>query len=175
MGVDERADVLIASGELSPFIIVMPRDRVWSPPEVDMFGQALIQELIPWIDRNYRTIPDRAYRAIGGLSRGASWAVHLGILYWDLFSAVGAHSLPVFPGDTNNIRKWLAAIPTDSVPRFFIDIAELDRWSVTATWFEDILTEMDVPHIWHLYTGSHSETYWGSHLDEYLRWYAQDW
>jgi len=175
MGADEVADALIAGEQISPLIIVMPRDRVWSSPEVDKFGEAVVHDLIPWMDQAYRTVPERAHRAIGGLSRGASWAVHLGILNWDTFSAVGAHSLPVFPSDTNNIRKWLQAIPEESVPRFFIDIAELDRWSVTATWFENILTEMDIPHVWHLYTGYHNEEYWQSHMEEYLRWYTQDW
>ena len=175
MGVDETADLLIADGEIPPFIIVMPRDRVWSSPEVDLFGEAVVQDLLPWIDKNYRTVTGRNYRAIGGLSRGASWAVHLGILNWESFSAVGAHSLPVFPSDTNNIRKWLDAIPPESVPRFFIDIAELDRWSVTAAWFEKILTEKDIPHVWHLYTGYHNEEYWQTHMDQYLRWYAQTW
>ena len=175
MGVDEMADTLIAAEQLPPFIIVMPRDRVWSSPDEDKFGEALVHDLVPWIDETYRSIPERAYRSIGGLSRGASWAVHLGILNWETFSAVGAHSLPVFPSDTNNIRKWLNAIPRESIPRFFIDIAELDRWSVTATWFENILTEMDITHVWHLYTGYHNEDYWQSHLEEYLHWYAQEW
>ena len=175
MGVDEIANALIATRAISPFIIVMPRDRVWSSPEEDLFGEAVMNDLLPWIDETYRTIPKRTQRAIGGLSRGASWAVHLGILNWESFSIVGAHSLPVFPGDTNNIRKWLNAIPRESIPRFFIDIAELDRWSVTATWFENILTEMDIPHVWHLYTGYHNENYWQTHMEEYLRWYARDW
>ena len=175
MNADEMADTLIAADQVPPFIIVMPRDRVWSSPEEDMFGEAIMHDLLPWIDETYRTIPERTHRAIGGLSRGASWAVHLGILNWESFSAVGAHSLPVFPSDTNNIRKWLNAIPRESIPRFFIDIAELDRWSVTATWFENILTEMDIPHVWHLYTGYHNEDYWQTHMEEYLRWYAQEW
>lgn len=175
MGADETADTLIALGEMAPLILVMPRDRVWSPPKEDMFGQAVVDELVPWVDDNYRTLPNRTFRAIGGLSRGASWAVHLGILHWEVFSAVGAHSLPVFPGDTNNIRDWLNAIPGESMPRFFIDIAELDRWAVTASWFESVLTELDIPHVWHLYTGFHNEDYWQSHIEEYLRWYAEEW
>ena len=175
MGVDEMADTLIAAEQVPPFIIVMPRDRVWSSPEEDMFGEAIVHDLLPLIDETYRTIPARTYRSIGGLSRGASWAVHVGIMNWETFSAVGAHSLPVFPSDTNKIRKWLNAIPRDFVPRFFIDIAELDRWSVTAIWFENILTEMDITHVYHLYTGYHNEDYWQSHMEEYLRWYAQEW
>ncbi|MFQ5616885.1 MAG: hypothetical protein ACE5GO_10575, partial [Anaerolineales bacterium] len=41
LGVDETADALIAAGEVSPFLILMPRDRVWSEPTEDPFGKAL--------------------------------------------------------------------------------------------------------------------------------------
>ncbi|HJW90842.1 MAG TPA: alpha/beta hydrolase-fold protein, partial [Anaerolineales bacterium] len=107
LGADETADALIAAGEAPPFLIVMPRDRVWSQPTEDAFGQAVIEELLPWIDAHYRTMPAREYRAVGGLSRGASWAIHLGLSAWESFGAIGAHSLPVFWTDLPNIRKWL--------------------------------------------------------------------
>ncbi len=107
LGIDETADVLIASGEISPVIIVLPRDRSWAQPTEDAFGAVLAEQLIPYIDKHYRTVPKRSNRAVGGLSRGAGWAIHLGLSYWELFGAIGAHSLPVFWTDTNYIRGWL--------------------------------------------------------------------
>ena len=80
LGVPEIADRLIAAGEVAPFIVVMPRDRVWREPAEDHFGMAVEQSLIPWVDEHYRTIPDRAHRAVGGLSRGErgrfTWGFH---------------------------------------------------------------------------------------------------
>ncbi len=68
----------------------MPRDRRWSQPDEDKFGQAVAEVLIPWIDAHYRTIPDRAFRAIGGrIPGGAGWAVHLALSRWELFGGVG--------------------------------------------------------------------------------------
>lgn len=177
LGADEAADALVQAGEINPFIIVMPRDRSWAQPEDDPFGQVLIESLIPTIDANYRTLPERKYRAVGGLSRGAGWAVHLGLSRWDLFGAIGGHSLPVFWSDTGRVRGWLAAIPPESMPRIYLDIGEKDRQSImqSALWFEGVLTEAGIPHEWYLFTGYHEEAYWEAHVEDYLRWYAAKW
>jgi enterochelin esterase-like enzyme len=177
LGADETADALIASGEVSPFLIVMPRDRVWSQPTEDPFGQAVAEALVPWIDENYRTRPERASRAVGGLSRGAGWAIHLGLSRWELFGAIGAHSLPVFWTDLPHLRDWLDAIPPTERPRIYMDLGDKDRPQISrsARWFEELLTEKGIPHEWHLYSGYHEEAYWEAHVEEYLRWYARDW
>ena len=177
LGVTGTADRLISSGQLPPFIILMPRDRTWGQPSQDPFGKALVSELLPWVDEHYSTIADRQHRAIGGLSRGAAWAIHLGLSEWQTFGAVGAHSLPVFYDDTRQIPKWLGAIPSKQWPRFFLDIGERDRPEImsSAVWFEELLTDLYVPHEWYLYPGYHEEAYWGAHVEQYLRWYASTW
>ncbi len=177
LGADEMADALVAAGEVSPFIIVMPRDRSWDQPADDPFGQVLVEALVPLIDEQYRTLPERSARAIGGLSRGAGWAVHLGLSRWELFGAIGGHSLPVFWSDTGKVRGWLAAIPTGSLPRIYLDIGEKDRQSImqSALWFEGLLNDAGIPHEWHLYPGYHEEAYWEAHVEDYLRWYAAGW
>ena len=177
LGVDEIADELIATGEVPPFIVIMPRDRVWSQPSEDKFGQAVMEALLPLIDTNYRTLAERRYRAVGGLSRGAGWAVHLGLSHWESFGAIGAHSLPVFYSDLPFIKKWLDSIPPDSLPRIYLDLGDKDRFQITrsAEWFEALLTQKNIPHEWHLYPGYHEEAYWQAHLEEYLRWYGEGW
>jgi enterochelin esterase-like enzyme len=177
LGVDETANRLIAAGEIPPMIIVMPRDRNWSQPADDMFGKVLVEELIPWVDQNFRTLPEREARAIGGLSRGAAWAVHLGLSRWDLFGALAGHSLPVFWSDTAKIRGWLAEIPAGKLPRIYLDIGDRDRPQILASarWFENLLSEERIPHEWYLFTGYHEEAYWQRNLPRYLRWYTQNW
>jgi enterochelin esterase-like enzyme len=177
LGVPEIADRLIASGEASPFIVVMPRDRIWTEPTVDNFGLAVEQSLIPWIDEHYKTIPDRAHRAIGGLSRGAAWAVHIGLSNWDKFGAVGVHSGFVFHSDVQPIYQWLNSIPEGMAPRVYMDIGNADRPDITtgAKWLEDLLTRYSVSHEWHMFVGEHEEDYWQAHVEDYLRWYTMDW
>jgi enterochelin esterase-like enzyme len=178
LGAAETSDALIATDEIAPLIIIMPRDRVWTQPNEDMFGKVLVEALLPWIDENYRTKPVREFRAIGGLSRGGGWAVHLGLSQWELFGAIGGHSLAVFDSDAPYwINVWLDSIPAESMPRFYLDIGERDREIImrSAEWFTNLLDQKNIPHEWHLYTGYHDEDYWRSHIEEYLRWYTSEW
>jgi len=177
LGVPETADRLIAADDVAPFIVVMPRDRVWREPTEDNFGLAVEQSLIPWVDDHYRTIPDRAHRAIGGLSRGGAWAIHLGLSHPELFSAVGAHSGFVFYTDVQPLYLWLHNIPIGLAPRIYMDVANEDRPEIaeSATFLEDLLTQYDIPHEWHMFVGEHEEAYWQVHVEDYLRWYTQDW
>lgn len=175
LGADDRAWELIANGEIPPFILVLPRDRSWAQPDEDMFGRVLVEELIPAIDSRFRTLEGPEWRAIGGLSRGAAWSVHLGLNYPNLFGAIGAHSLPVFWYDTSRLRGWLDAIPAESMPRIFMDTGEKDYLIRSTLWFEELLTEKNIPHEWYLYPGYHEEAYWESHVEQYLRWYTAEW
>ena len=175
LGADEAMAALSSEGEIAPFILVLPRDRVWSQPDEDLFGLAVIDALLPTIDANYRTIPDRAHRAIGGLSRGAAWAVHLGLRYWQLFGAIGAHSLPVFWSDVGLLPGWFDAIPPEQLPRIFLDSGDHDYLLRSTRWFVGLLDRKAIPHEWYLFPGYHEEAYWQAHVEMYIRWYAKDW
>jgi enterochelin esterase-like enzyme len=177
LGADESADALIAAGEMPPFLMIMPRDRRWDQPDQDHFGQSVADSLVPWIDAHYRTRPEREYRAVGGLSRGAGWAVHLALSRWELFGALGGHSTPVFWTDTYHIKEWLSAIPPEQMPRIYLDNPNNDRSEImkSSIWFEKLLTQWDIAHEWALFTGYHEEKYWQAHVEQYLRWYAEGW
>ncbi len=177
LGVIEIADRLIARGELAPFLMIFPYDRNhYKPPPENSFGKAVFFDLIPSIDRIYRTFPEREYRAIGGISRGGNWAIHIGLPHPGFFSAIGAHSTPIFSTDTNkDISEWLAAIPFDELPRLFVDTGENDRWFGFTLAFEELLNDEGIPHEWYLYPGFHEDKYWQSHLEQYIRWYALPW
>ncbi len=175
LGVNTVADRLIASGEIKPMIIVMPGEAGSPAPENTGFGAALATSLVPWIDANYRTLPDRNDRAIGGLSRGAAWAVRLGLIYWQTFGAIGANSFPMFYGDNYLIPGWLDAIPIDSYPHIYLDIGNSDPELQLVKMFEDYLTRRGIPHEYHLNVGYHEDKYWQAHLEDYLLWYNSTW
>ena len=175
LGAVTALDQLILSGESVPFIMVFPDDRYWNLPPGASFGQRVIDELIPYVDTTYRTLPDRDHRAIGGLSRGAGWALRLGLTRWDLFSSIGLHSLAVLDSDASRIRNWLADIPPDARPRVFMDVGDNDPELNMASQVEARFNDFGLSHEWHLYSGAHTETYWSAHIEEYLRWYAEEW
>ncbi len=89
IGVDEKADQLIAAGTIAPLIIVMPHDVSSAQPAETNFSRVIVEQLIPAIDRTYRTKAERLYRAVGGMSHGGGWAIHFGLTYWKIFGSVG--------------------------------------------------------------------------------------
>ena len=175
LGVANVLDMLILSGETQPFLIVFPDDRYWNLPPGAGFGQRLVEDLIPYIDSTYRTLPDRNHRAIGGLSRGGGWALRLGFTRWDLFSVIGLHSPAVLQGDASQVAKWIADIPPASRPSIFMDIGEDDQELRMAVSVEAQFNENGLAHEWHLYSGAHTEEYWSAHVGEYIEWYAEQW
>ncbi|HAV76381.1 MAG TPA: hypothetical protein DCX53_03405 [Anaerolineae bacterium] len=175
LGAVQALDNLILSGETMPFIIVFPDDRYWNLPPGAGFGQRVVETLIPYIDLTYRTLPDRNHRAIGGMSRGAGWALRLGFSRWDLFSVIGLHSLAVLNGDRTQIRNWINDIPPSARPSVFMDIGDNDQELTMARSIEAQFNENGLAHEWHLYRGAHTEEYWRAHVNEYIAWYAEQW
>jgi enterochelin esterase-like enzyme len=175
LGLAERMDALIAEKEIPPFIIILPLEATFNPPQTSLYPNAIIDELIPWVDDHYHTRPQKAYRAVGGASRGAAWAVRMGFKYHNTFGKVGAHSLPLFEADSAHLLKWVTQIPVEDLPVFFIDIGWDDQEWKSAQDFANLLDDHSIPHEWYLFTGGHTEDYWSSHLEQYLRWYSNDW
>ncbi len=79
------------------YIIVMPEgDNGWytdsSSLPNDKYESYIVQELIPEIENNFRTIPDKNHRAIAGLSMGGYGSLKFGLKYPDKFVLVGSFS-----------------------------------------------------------------------------------
>jgi enterochelin esterase-like enzyme len=175
MGVPSLADQLIHNGEAQPFIVIFPDDRYWNLVAGAGFGDRLINDLIPYVDTNYRTLKDREHRALGGLSRGGGWAVQLGFDHPDLFGVLGLHSPAIFKDNAPEIEGILKKMSEADRPHLWFDIGDADREQGSAFLLEEILTRNDYIHEFHQFSGDHSETYWSAHVDEYLRWYVKQW
>ena len=175
LGTPAIADNLIHSGAAQPFIIVYPDDRYWNQPAESGFGDRVINTVIPYIDQNYRTLADRDHRAIGGLSSGGGWAVHLGLTHYDMFRSIGLHSPAIQPADEPYIEHWIKAIPPNSWPRVWIDAGDADKDLGSITSFENLFSTYNVVHEWHLFAGDHTEGYWRAHAPAYLQWYVEGW
>jgi enterochelin esterase-like enzyme len=171
LGMARAADTLIAAGEIAPLIMVMPRDR-----KDTRFDPAFVDDLVPYVDEHYRTIALRNYRAIGGLSRGGGWSIHLGLHYPNLFGRIGAHSPAVFYGDETTVLGYARALAkTGPVPALYVDIGDGDANRQSAFWLDQVFTWFDFDHTYLTQPGGHTEKYWSAHVDDYLRFYAGDW
>ncbi len=106
-------DNLIASGKAKPFIIVMDNGggigpRPGGPPKggapvpkgpggpprfnFSAFAKIVTEELIPFIDSNYRTLADQPHRAMAGLSMGGMQTRQITLANLDKFSHIGVFS-----------------------------------------------------------------------------------
>jgi enterochelin esterase family protein len=101
-------DRLVAAGEVAPMLVVMPgMGNGWYVDNPDPNGPgalatALLADLVPAIDRTWRTWPKREARAIAGLSMGGWGAVRFAMLRPDLFVAAGSLSGALID------RSWVA-------------------------------------------------------------------
>ena len=175
--ITELMDKKVARGSSPLFVIVMPLIEDWAGPSENPFGQAVVEELLPYMQENYRLRLDREWRQVGGISRGASWALHIGVKYWEQFSGVGGHSLPVFYEDAYRVFNWLADILEDQLPAIYIDHADSDQSAIKRSIRSLIgqLDELGIPYQFSTAPGVHDQAYWSSRVEEYLAFYISNW
>lgn len=95
----ELFDQLVERGESQPAIIVLPDcfNRWGGSQFLDSEGTGryqtyLADEIVPFVDAELRTIPEREGRAVVGRSSGGFGALRLGMDRPDLVSAIGSHA-----------------------------------------------------------------------------------
>ena len=128
MGGDENAwselgratqilDNMIARGEAEPMIVVMTNGNVDTEAAPGETSQGFVQpttalphtmegtfethfpDVVSYVDKHYRTIPDKAHRAIAGLSMGGFHSLMISKEYPDMFDYVGLYSAAILPRD----------------------------------------------------------------------------
>ena len=118
----EAADAVFAAGQTPPAIVVFV--DAWTSyggsqyvdsPATGRYHSYLCDEIVPWVDRNYRTLPDAAHRAIMGKSSGGFGAMITPMLRPDLFGALATHAgdtlyeysyLPGFSAAVRHLRRY---------------------------------------------------------------------
>lgn len=103
-------DNLLAAGKMKPMVVVMPLGYgdmnfmsgwdVWShPAEIDhntnLFADALLNEILPQVEREYYVAHDRNGRAIAGLSMGGLESLSIGLAHTGTFAWIGGFSAAV--------------------------------------------------------------------------------
>jgi Putative esterase len=95
----ETADAVFARGDAPPAIVAYV--DAWTSyggsqfvdsPGTGRYHSYLCDEIVPWLDGRYRTIPEAAHRAIMGKSSGGFGAMITPMLRPDLFGALATHA-----------------------------------------------------------------------------------
>ena len=161
MGGDEEAwpalgraaqilDNLIAQGKAEPMIVVMTNGNASQeaapgethfgllppttalPKTMDGSFETAFPDVVAFLDSTYRTIPDKAHRAIAGLSMGGFHSRHISKQYPGMFDYVGLFSAAINPrGDSdseiyNNEDEKLAAQFAGAPRLYWIAIGDKD-------------------------------------------------
>ncbi len=106
---DKLLDKAIALKKIKPVIVVMPdqytlyRGSWYTNSELTgKWADFTGKDLVAYIDKNFRTIPNKDSRGVAGHSMGGQGAIKMGMLFPDVFSTVYALS-PATLGITENL------------------------------------------------------------------------
>jgi S-formylglutathione hydrolase FrmB len=106
-------DSLRAQGKVGDFLVVLPDGGktfyINSFDGRERYEDFFIQELVPAIDRKYRTTSNRGSRGISGSSMGGYGALHLSMRHPDVFGSAAAQSaalVPKFPNPLPADGRW---------------------------------------------------------------------
>ena len=112
-GGEKNLDDLLSQNQMGKFLVVLPDGgRTFYINSMDgheRYEDFFIQELVPSIDKKYRTLPTAAARGITGTSMGGYGALHLAMRHPDVFGSASAHSaalLPKFPNPLPTEGRW---------------------------------------------------------------------
>lgn len=113
----------IAAGTAVPMIVVMDNGDcdynfgAKKGESRDDFGasfeQVVVEELIPFVESNFRVYTDRLHRGISGLSWGGKESFDIGLTHPELFSAVGAFSGAIFAAPNMDLSTLYKGAFTD--------------------------------------------------------------
>jgi len=171
-------DKLEASERAVPMIVVMPNGRALPddrPPAADQvftpanaagfekFERDLLDFLVPAVDSSYPTVPDRAHRAIAGLSMGGGQSLNFGLAHLDRFAWVGAFS------PAPNTRDVAALVPDAASARrdlrlLYLSCGNQDGLISVSQAVHRGLVQRAVPHLWNVDDHGHDRESWAENL-----------
>jgi enterochelin esterase-like enzyme len=169
-------DNLYAKNRLTPMIVVMPNGRalkddraagnIMAPDKIQAFAtfeQDLLNDLIPFVEKNYPVLKDHEHRAIAGLSMGGGQALNFGLGNLNKFAWVGGFS------SAPNTKK-----PEELVPDFqearkklkllWISCGDKDNLIPISQKTHKYLDSANVPHIYFVDHGYHDFNVWKNSL-----------
>jgi predicted alpha/beta superfamily hydrolase len=189
-GVDETAQRLILGGRIEPLIIVgiyntgANRIDEYAPTidprqkrggKADLYGQFLIEELKPFIDRNYSTLTGAEFTGLGGSSLGALASLYLGLKHPNVFSKLMVMSPSVW-WDHGMILKYVQHLRYKPTTRIWLDIGSKEG-KFTPGYVRQ-LRDLLIAQGWRLEAdlkfmeirgGHHTETAWAKRIEPALR------
>jgi enterochelin esterase family protein len=173
---------LIAERKAVPAIIVMTNgdtDRTWaggsSPEAIDLLARELLGDVIPLVEKTYRTAPGRDSRAIVGLSMGGGQAFTIGLKNLDQFAWVGEFSSGLISAADFQLSKHIPGLLEDSAATnrrlklLYLACGTDDPRINGQLNLVDQLKAHQIRHIWFPTPGAHEWKVWRHALADFLQ------
>ena len=176
-------DNLIAQAKAKPMIVVMPLGYgtmefvklgwdAWSHTELRdrnfvKFREALLTEVMPRIENEYRVTKDRNERAIAGLSMGGSESLLTGLNNLDKFAWIGAFSSGGIPDDFQTDFPALDAKANQQLRLLWIACGTDDHLITLNRNLREWLKSKGVQHADIETPGAHTWMVWRRNLAEF--------
>jgi len=173
-------DNLIAEGKGQPMIVVMPLCygtmemirlgwEAWSHTDVrdknfSKFREALLAEVMPRVESEYRVVKERNSRAIAGLSMGGSESLLTGLSNLDKFAWIGAFSSGGIPDRFEKEFARLDAKASAQIRLLWIACGTEDQLLTGNRKLRDWLRRKGVDHTYIETTGMHTWMVWRRNL-----------
>ncbi|MEI6948118.1 alpha/beta hydrolase-fold protein [Paraflavisolibacter sp. H34] len=172
-------DNLIAEGKAAPMLVVMDRGYATDPTRAatagagaaprslagNVFPEVLVKEIIPMVDKNFRTLADRQHRAMAGLSMGGFQTFQTTMTNLDKFAYIGGFSGAAFlqPGsDITQLYNGAWAAPdafNKKVKLVYLSIGttEPERMYSGVKNFHEALEKAGIRHVYYESPGTAHE------------------
>jgi len=186
--VREHADQLLVAAEIEPLIVVgiyntprrleeytHARERKMGGGEANLYGRFLVEELKPWADDTYRTLPDEANTGMGGSSLGGLVTMYLGLEHTETFSKLAVMS-PSIWWNHKSILGFVNEYEGPPWPRIWLDVGDgegkrtaqdvalLYKQLVNIGWKPEVNI-----HYQMVAGGTHDEAAWAARVGDMLR------
>lgn len=169
-------DNLLAANRAVPMLVVMDqgygtRPGSSGPRGNEDFGAVMIEDLVPEVDRTYRTLATPDHRALAGLSMGGGQALsiglaHPGIFRWiGSFSGAGARNFDI--ATAYNGRFADAAEFRKQFRLLWIGCGQGDALYPASKSMHEKLDAQKIPHVWLDTPGLHDWNVWRRHLQDF--------
>jgi enterochelin esterase family protein len=165
-------DNLLAEKKIQPMVVVMPNGYAYgwnsgvaADKQQADFQKDLIDDLVPYVQANYRVSTDRKHRALAGLSRGGGQTVSIGLRNLATFSRLGVFSAGGNPDALKDIAANATAVDRQ-LDLMWIGCGTEDGAMAGAQRLSDFLTSNRIEHTFRKSGGAHTWIVWRRYLHE---------
>jgi len=177
-------DNLIAQGKSKPMIIVMTNGNAWQtstlmtvpglPPITresyskfqGQFEKSLVEDVVPYIEKNYRVKAEKNSRAIAGLSMGGGHTITASITYPGTFGYIGVFSSGIFNQneDQETLEKKFVALKESGVSKYWVACGVDDFVMDSNKRLLNVLDKTGLEHEYFENEGGHTWANWRTYL-----------